>query len=197
MGGTWVSAADAVLGALVRRMDELLRTESLAGYAKQILRPAKEDSGLLAPPDLTGSCACVLATSLDIQWLQDRRAGERHQIWPRATRLEEMPTRPGPDVARELGGRVLLRYVTEQHAPPTDRMVWTTVTPLCPRCSGPILHLPQQVVARHWVFAIDPASVAEILGPRECIMGQGIEYILPRGYDQAALVPPGYGVRVR
>ena len=143
------------------------------------------------------SCACNLAVSLDVYFLQNRRAGETVDIWPENAPLGVMPVRSGADVAEELAGRPLLRYVTDQHEPPTSRMVWATTTALCPRCAGPILHLPVQMTERHWVFLIEPAQVDEIQGPRRCIMGQGIEYILPSGYEGRALVPPGYGVRVR
>lgn len=143
------------------------------------------------------SCACNLAVSLDVYFLQSRRAGEAVDIWPEDALLSAMPVRTGADVAEELAGRPLLRYVTDQHAPPTNDMVWTTTTAICPACSGPVLHLPAQLALRHWVFVIDPAQVDAIQGPRRCIMGTGIEYILPSGYEARALVPPGYGVRVR
>lgn len=175
----------------LRAQEEGVRIRSYWDYFRSTFFPP------VAPPDTVGTCACYLALSLDIQWLQLRREAEANRIFPRHARLDRMPVRRGSEVAEELGGRVLLRYATEQHKPPTNDMVWTTVTPLCPRCSGPILHLPGQITERHWVFAIDPAAVAEIIGPRECIMGQGIEYILPQGYGEDALVPPGWGVRVR
>jgi hypothetical protein len=146
--------------------------------------------------DALECCASYLAVSIDLKFLLDRRAEESPDIWPENARLAEMPTRTGRQVAGELGGRMLLRYVTEQHPPPASE-AWLTPTPLGARGAGPILHLPVQVTARHWVLVIDPARVDAIKGPRRVIMGQGIEYYLPNGYGADAVLEPGYGVRVR
>jgi hypothetical protein len=148
---------------------------------------------MLPTPAPVQSCACYLAVSLDLHFLQVRSA----VIWPETADLDSMPLRTGAEVADELGGRLLVRYVTDQHVPPSMSAVWTTTSAICAVCSGPILHLPAQVTHRHWVFIIDPAKVDAIKGPRRCIMGQGVEYILPNGYEAKALLPPGYGVRVR
>jgi hypothetical protein len=140
-------------------------------------------------------CASFLALSLDIRFLLDRCAGEPLEIWPEGASLETMPMRTGGQVADELAGRMLVRYVTEQHPPPASE-AWLTPTPLGARGAGTILHLPHQVTTRHWVLVIDPARVGVIQGPRRVTMGQGIEYYLPHGYDAGAVLEPGYGVRV-
>jgi hypothetical protein len=143
-------------------------------------------------------CADYLANSLDTQFLLRRRRDQIDRIWEEDVPLEEMPVRSGSEVADELAGRMLLRYVTEQHPPPADgRQVWLTPTPLGVVGAVELLHLPNQIAKRHWVLVIHPARLEQIKGPRRVIMGQGIEYYLPKGYTDEAVQAPGYGARVR
>ena len=45
-----------------------------------------------------------------------------------------------------------------------------------------------------WAIPIEPAHVGEIQGPRRCIMGAGMEYYLPNGYEANAMIH--YGVHI-
>jgi hypothetical protein len=71
---------------------------------------------------------------------------------------------------------------------------WLTPTPICPKCAGPMLHLPNELAQRLWAIPIEPAHVGEIQGPRRCIMGAGMEYYLPNGYEANATIH--YGVHI-
>jgi hypothetical protein len=71
---------------------------------------------------------------------------------------------------------------------------WLTPTPICPKYAGPMLHLPNELAQRLWAIPIEPAHVGEIQGPRRCIMGAGMEYYLPNGYEANAMIH--YGVHI-
>jgi hypothetical protein len=57
-----------------------------------------------------------------------------------------------------------------------------------------MFHLPVELSPRLWAIMIEPALVDEIQGPRRCIMGTGIEYYLPKGYDANAMIH--YGMHI-
>lgn len=138
--------------------------------------------------------SCLLAHSLDTLFMLDRRAGQNPDIWPENA-LAGMPMRTGPEIARELAGRKLIRLTQDQHEGPRDgRETWLTATTACPKCAGPIFHLPKQHAERSWAIPIEPEKVGEIQGPRRCIMGIGLEYYLPNGYGADAMIH--YGVYI-
>jgi len=138
--------------------------------------------------------SCLLATSLDILFLQHRRVDQTPDIWPEG-HLSDMPVRTGADVAAELAGRKLLRLTTNQHEGPRAGMkTWLTPTAICPECAGQMLHLPNELAQREWAILIEPSLVEELQGPRRPIMGVGIEYYLPKGYGEDAMVH--YGVHL-
>ncbi len=138
--------------------------------------------------------SCLLAHSLDTLFMLDRRAGQRPEIWNEDC-LSGMPSRTGAEVAAELAGRKLIRLTQDQFEPArVGQETWLTATPACPKCAGTIFHLPKQLVERTWAIPIEPAKVSEIQGPRRCIMGIGLEYYLPNGYDEDAKIH--YGVYI-
>ena len=130
-----------------------------------------------------------LATVLDEELLE-RVHGV--VIAPRMTPDMHLPARTGHDVARELGGRYLLRYVLEEQlgvfADGSDAAHYVTPTPYAPGETVVYLSLPRPASPRRYVMMLDPLRIAEIRGPRWVRLGPGIEYILPRGFPRDALV---------
>lgn len=105
-----------------------------------------------------------------------------------------LPIRPGADVAAELGGRFLIRYMVKKQLGSfisgSADLHFVTPTPLSPDAVRPFLALPAIAVPRRWAMLIDPLHVAEIQGPRWIRGGDGIEYLLPNGFPPAALPLP-------
>lgn len=136
--------------------------------------------------------AAWLATELDSRMLDKRIALV-------GTPVGSLPVRPGSEVADELGGRLLLRYVPVQfvHEKYRDTMTFVCPTPYASEDLGSYLALPNPTLLREFVIVLDPAKLDSIAGPRWCDLGQGIEYILTSGYPQAAIVAPGWAVRIR
>ena len=110
-----------------------------------------------------------------------------------------LPERTGAEVAAELQGRALLRYLAldGMHERGSQREVFVTPTPYAPDDLGAYLALPRADLARTYALWLDPRMIDTIKGPRWVIGGQGIEYILPHGYPDTAIMPPGWGVKVR
>ena len=52
------------------------------------------------------------------------------------------------------------------------------------------LSLPSPNCARDFVMLLDPAKIKVILGPRWIRFGDGIEYVLPKGFPKDALAKP-------
>jgi hypothetical protein len=131
-----------------------------------------------------------LATNLDQEML------ERHgiSIAPRTTLDAALPLRTGPDVAMELGGRYLLRYLSRdqlRHFVNGSTVPhWVTPTALSPSEAGPFLALPHPDKPRRYVMLIDPSAITQIRGPRWVRGGVGIEYLLPVGFPSNALPMP-------
>jgi hypothetical protein len=110
-----------------------------------------------------------------------------------ATTLDgDLPVRTGAEVAVELGGRFLLRYMLRRQlgdfAGGSMDKHFVTPTPVSARDAGSFLALPSVAERRRYVMLIDPAAIAEIQGPRWVRGGSGIEYLLPNGFPQAALL---------
>jgi hypothetical protein len=110
-----------------------------------------------------------------------------------------LPKRSGREVAAELAGRLLYRYVPYTGVHEKGHSGPTFVCPT-PYAGGDIIEwlaLPRPDLVRDYVLLLDPALIAEIQGPRWCSLGGGIEYILPNGYLEDAIIPPSWAVRVR
>jgi hypothetical protein len=108
-----------------------------------------------------------------------------------------LPIRRGVDVAAELNGRMLVRYIIDAHDPPRTTPTFVSPTAIATDELDAYFALPRPDLLREYAIFLDPLKIDDIQGPRWCSMGQGIEYILPRGYDTAAVLPPGWGVRIR
>ncbi len=113
-------------------------------------------------------------------------------IAPRTIPDSRLPTRPGPDVAKELGGRYLLRYLLPHQVGDfrfgSDKRHYATPTPYAPEETVSWLYLPSPAQARCFVMLLDPSRILEIQGPRWVRLGKGIEYVLPKGFKREAIV---------
>jgi hypothetical protein len=67
---------------------------------------------------------------------------------------------------------------------------FVTPTPYSAADCVSFLALPEPTVRRGHLLLLDPGKIDEILGPRWVEAGQGIEYLLPHGFTQAALAFP-------
>jgi len=145
-------------------------------------------------PNAKSMGASHLATILDQEMLE-RIA----PIAPRDTRDAALPLRRGLDVADELGGRLLVRYMLArqlgQFGGGSTVRHWVTPTPISPSVVCSFLALPAPNEPRPFAMLIDPAAVAEIQGPRWVRGGAGIEYLLPIGFPASAL-PLGWELNV-
>jgi hypothetical protein len=156
------------------------------------------------PYDHAGMPAVELAVTLDYEQLLNAGA----EIHPSNMSDADLPARKGPDIAKELGGRWLVRYLTAkqqqrmaqepylQYSGEPDQKIYVTPTPLPPRLAIRVLALPNAAVPRTFRVLIDPSKVRLVLGPRWVRGGTGIEYVLPRGYGPSALVAPRWPLPV-
>ncbi|MCH5641916.1 hypothetical protein [Gordonia sp. ABSL49_1] len=134
--------------------------------------------------------AGFLATQLDKLML-------RGKMSPADTDINDLPERTGAEIAAELGGRMLLRYV--EHPDEVGRTHPTFVCPT-PYSMDEVyqwLALPKPLSVRRWVVVLDPTGIDYVKGPKECSLGGGIEYLLPNGYESGAIASPGWAVEVR
>lgn len=142
-----------------------------------------------------------LATMLDADMLARNRGSS---IAPPGTPQSGLMPRNHNQVTRELGGRYLLRYLLPYHLQryfsggPNSLQVflnmghYVTPTPFSPEETVPWLALPTPNQPRPYVLLLKPELIGRvILGPRWVRMGGGIEYILPDGFDQNAIVNVG------
>jgi hypothetical protein len=113
-------------------------------------------------------------------------------IASRLTPDDELPRKDGKDVADELGGRYLLRYMlphqTGQFTNGSTARHYVTPTPYAPEETVTWLYLPKPDGERTFVMLFDPAKIPFILGPRWVRLGNGIEYILSEGFPKDAVV---------
>jgi hypothetical protein len=97
----------------------------------------------------------------------------------------------GADVAQHLGGRLLLRYIVPAqvgHFTDGDAgQHYVTPTAYAPHEAINWLALPAPNVSREYVLVLKPQALDVVLGPRVVRFGGGIEYIIPNGFDAAAL----------
>ena len=137
-----------------------------------------------------------LATVLDQEMIEGRGG----TIAARSIADAALPPRSGADVAAELQGRFLVRYmlrsqVGDYGGGSTDKH-WVTPTPLCTREIPSFLTIPNPLGRRTHAMLLDPAAITEILGPRWVRGGTGIEYLLPKGVPAAAVLF-GWEIEVR
>jgi hypothetical protein len=113
-------------------------------------------------------------------------------IQPAETPQNYLRRATGRQVAQELGGRVLLRYVLPHQlgafTSGSRRAHYVTPTPYAPTEAGRWLALPRVGDPRTHVLWLNPGGIRQIWGPRWVLGGRGIEYFLPQGFGRKALV---------
>lgn len=132
-------------------------------------------------------------------WLSTLLDQERielvQEIAARGVAVESMPDRCGSDVVDDLGDRYVLRYLTSsQISEFTDgsaRGHWVTPTALSPDYVVPWLALYAPKLPRAHVLILDLNEIELVRGPAWIRLGQGIEYFLPEGFPQSAVVDVG------
>ena len=118
-------------------------------------------------------------------------------IAPASASLTALPRKTGKQVSRELGGRLLLRYVlaTQVRSFTSGSTVrhWVTPTAYTPSEAVTYLALPDPDLNRPYVLVLDPMRIQLIWGPHEIEGSSAIEYVLPEGFPAEAIVGPGPG----
>lgn len=122
-------------------------------------------------------------------------------IGPHVGDVETMPDRSGVEVAEELGGRLLLRYlvdaqITEFLDGSEDRSHWVTPTAIAPADVIDWLALFAPHLPRKHALLLDPSKIPTIRGASWIRLGSGIEYYLPVGFPRDAVLDVGH-VKVR
>ena len=109
----------------------------------------------------------------------------------RIAAVNQLPDKTGQQVAGELAGRYLLRYLLfeqiHEFINGSDDAHWVTPTPIAPSHASKVLALFQPQRQRKYVMLLRPELIPTIRGPRWIPMGHGIEYYLPHGFPRAAL----------
>ena len=141
---------------------------------------------------VAGTCSYI-ATHLDAHFLEEARGvAILAPLIPDAT----LPSgRPGQEVADELAGRLLVRYLRTEQVPlfigGSDRETYVTPTPYTPTEAVTWLNLPDPLDPRTHLLFLNPAKIRLIIGPLWVSRARGIQYILPHGFPQDAIVVPG------
>lgn len=105
--------------------------------------------------------------------------------------------RSGSDVARELQGRLLLKYVTVKQVRRgefrhgSSREAYATLTPYATEDVVSWLQLPDATEPRRHILLLDVTQISRIIGPYRVTSGRGIQYLLPDGFPEEAIVVPG------
>jgi len=132
-----------------------------------------------------------LATRVDQEWLE-RVQGV--QIASSLTPDNALTLKDGATLARELGGRYLIRYLhSDQLGTGQQGSVapcYVTPTAYSPEDCVRWLALPNPAHPREFALILDPSKIPAALGPRWVRLGDGIEYLLPQGFPPEALVLP-------
>ena len=93
------------------------------------------------------------------------------------------PARPGTDIAAELAGRLLMRFLTTAQVGTltngSTRQTYVTPTPYTSEEAVFWLNLPDPLLPRTHVLFLDPATIPLIIGPMWVAWNRGIQYILP------------------
>lgn len=128
-----------------------------------------------------------LATQLDHEMLSAHSVA----IAPSSTPDRGLAMKTGGQVARELCGRYLLRYLLPhqvgRYTGGSTASHWVTPTAYAPEETISWLALPAPRDPRPYVMLLKPEEIADIWGPRWVRFGGGIEYYLPSGFPTAAL----------
>jgi hypothetical protein len=131
-----------------------------------------------------------VATHLDAEMIVQHVA-----IAPVGTPLATLPV--VPNLSEQLGGRLLLRYLTRDKVGTLLAGVahrqFVTPTPYAPGETVSWLALPPAPGPRTFVLLLQPHLLTDVRGPRWIQFGGGIEYILESGFsaDAVADVAPG------
>lgn len=132
------------------------------------------------------TCSAI-ATRLDEEMLAVRPA----VVYPSHPSLAAMPARSGPDVAAELGRRLLLRYLLRKQyrkfTTASTSPQFVTPTPYSPTEAVSWLALPTPA-RRDFVLFLNPIHLSDVRGPRRVLLGGGLEYILASGFPAATIV---------
>jgi hypothetical protein len=130
-----------------------------------------------------------LATILDGEMLE---VVHGVQIEARTVPDSKLPLKSGVQVAAELGGRYLLRYVLNRQLGSflagSTSSHYVTPTPYGSHEAISFLNLPLPRYHRHFLLLLNPLHIEVVQGPRWVRLGSGIEYILPKGFPKMALV---------
>ncbi len=137
-----------------------------------------------------------MATLLDQEQIEQTTA-----IVARPQDVRDMPDRRGVDVAAELGGRLVVRYLVDSQVDEfthgsNDRGHWVTTTAISPEDVIFWLALYAPRDRRRHALLLDPAKIEIIRGPAWIRLGPGLEYYLPNGFPEDAVVDVGV-VQVR
>jgi hypothetical protein len=131
-----------------------------------------------------------LATWLDATMLEAQGA-----FIDSAPPLSRGTPRSGLRAAEELAGRLLIRYISPAQLGHFDRgsnfPCYTTPTPYTPEEAVAYLLMPQADVPRTYAYLLDPRRIPAIQGPLWVAAARGIQYILPEGFPEDAIVVPG------
>src|SRR2546423_948510 len=110
-----------------------------------------------------GSCS-LLATRLDYEILAQQGVAIAAAAFP----YERLPRRRGVDVARELGGRFLIRYLRPQQVGAfivgTEDACWVSPTAYTPEEAIIYLALTNPTVPRDHALLLNPARIPTIVG---------------------------------
>lgn len=110
---------------------------------------------------------------------------------------------PPADLANELGGRCLIKYLRKgahtrysltsgiTHFPGIH---YLTPTPICASQLIQVLNLPPYPTPRY-ALLLDPNKLTAH-GPRRIRTGRGFEYLLLNGFNADAIMKPGWPVKV-
>lgn len=136
-----------------------------------------------------------LATTLDQEQIEKNTAISSH-----VTDVMQMPDRPGKDVAREIGARLLVRYLTvaqlTEFSGGSSRPHWVTTTAIAPEDLVAWLNLFAPQVHRRHALLLDSSHIEFVRGPTWIRAGHGIEYFLPNGFPKESILGIG-AVEVR
>ena len=137
-----------------------------------------------------------LATKLDVEMLVKQGV----KVASSAVPDDDLPLKTGKEVAHELGGRPLVRYLRWEDAGrylygDSNRHCATPTAYSSDDVVG-FLNLPDPITRRTHFLLLNPAKVIELLGPRYILWGSGIEYVLPEGFPKEALLNP-WGIEIR
>lgn len=133
----------------------------------------------------------LLATRLDYQMLRERGV----TVQPPHLAVDSLPRKSGADVFDELGGRLLIRYLVSAQVGRFGEgdagQHYTSPTPYTPSQAVSWRALPAVRRRRLYALLPDPRLIDEIRGPQWVVGPGGIQYVLPRGFPQRAIVVPG------